>query len=78
VGTPTKAEAEREANIDHHTAIDLQKMAANPEVVQAVIDKAEADGRIASRKQVLDAIKERDMKKRVANAKREGIKASGE
>ena len=35
-------------------------MAANPDVVQAVLDKAEAEGRIPSRKQVLDAIKERD------------------
>lgn len=60
VGTPTKVEAERAANIDHHTAIDLQAMAANPDVVQAVLDKAEAEGRIPSRKQVLDAIRERD------------------
>lgn len=42
------------------TAYDLQAMAANPDVVQAVLDKAEAEGRIPSRKQVLDAIKERD------------------
>ena len=56
VGTPTKVQAEREANIDHHTSIDLQKMASNPEVVQAVLDKAEAEGRIPSRKQVLDDI----------------------
>jgi len=56
VSTPTKREAEREASIDHHTAIDLQAMAANPEIVQAVLDKAEEDGRIPSRKQVLDAI----------------------
>jgi hypothetical protein len=66
VGTPTSTrQAERAAHIDHHTSIDLQAMAANPEVVQAVLDKAEQDGRIASRKQVLDAIKERDMAKRV-------------
>ena len=41
-------------------AYDLQAMAANPEVVQAVLNKAEAEGRIPSRKQVLDAIHERD------------------
>lgn len=60
VGTPTKAQAEREAHIDHHTAIDLQAMAANPDVVQAVLEQAEADGRIPSRSQVLKAIQERD------------------
>lgn len=60
VGVPTKREAERAANIDHHTSIDLQAMAANPDVVQAVLDKAEAEGRVVSRKQVLDAIRERD------------------
>lgn len=60
VGTPTKAEAEKQAGIGHATAIDLQKLAANPEVVQAVLDKAEQEGRIPSRKQVLDAIRERD------------------
>ena len=60
VGTPTKAQAEREAHIDHHTAIDLQAMAANPDVVQAVLEQAEADGRIPSRNQVLKAIQERD------------------
>jgi len=61
VGMPTSTrQAEREAHIDHHTSIDLQAMAANPDVVQAVLDKAEAEGRIPSRKQVLDAIRERD------------------
>lgn len=60
VGTPTKAEAEKQAGISHATAYDLQALAANPDVVQAVLDKAEAEGRIPSRKQVLDAIKERD------------------
>ena len=61
VGTPTKAEAEKQAGIGHATAIDLQKLAANPDVVQAVLDKAEAEGRVASRKQVLDAIHERKL-----------------
>lgn len=60
VGAPTKAEAERQAGIGHATAIDLQKLAANPDVVQAVLDRAEAEGRIPSRQQVLDAIRERD------------------
>ena len=60
VSTPTKREAEKQANLDHHTATDLQKMAANPEVVEAVIAKAEKDGRVVSRSQVLKAIKERD------------------
>ena len=35
-------------------------MASNPDVVQAVLDKAEADGKIPSRSQVLKAIRERD------------------
>ena len=61
VGTPTSTrQAERTAGIDHHTAIDLQAMAANPEVVEAVIAKATEEGRIVSRAQVLKAIKERD------------------
>ena len=60
VGTPTKAEAEKQAGIGHATAVDLQKIAANPEVVEAVIAKAEQDGRVVSRSQVLKAIKERD------------------
>lgn len=55
----TKRQAEQSAGISHKQAIDLQAMAANPDVVQAVLDKAEADGRVASRKQVLDAIRER-------------------
>lgn len=55
-----KADAIAEAGIPKSQAYDLQKLAANPEVVQAVLDKAEAEGRIPSRKQVLDAIRERD------------------
>ena len=39
VGTPTKAEAEKQAGIGHATSIDLQKMVDNPEVVEAVIAK---------------------------------------
>ena len=58
VGIPTKAEAEKQAGVGHATAMDLQKLAANPEVVEAVIAKATEEGRIVSRKQVLDAIKQ--------------------
>ncbi len=56
----TKADALEEAGIGKSQAYDLEKLAANPEVVQAVIDKATEEGRVVSRKQVLDAIKERD------------------
>ena len=64
VDTPTKREAERDAGISHAVAIDLQAMASNPDVVQAVLDKAEADGTIPSRSQVLKAIKECEAAKR--------------
>ena len=56
----TKTEAIKESGMSTKTAYDLQTMAANPEVVEAVIAKAEQDGRIVSRSQVLKAIKERD------------------
>lgn len=56
---PTKADAIKAAGIGNRQAYDLQAMAANPDVVQAVLDKAEAEGRIPSRKQVLDAIHDR-------------------
>ena len=55
----TKAQAIEESGMSSRQAYDLQAMAANPDVVQAVLDKAEADGRIPSRKQVLDAIHDR-------------------
>ena len=58
VGIPTKVEAEKQAGVGHATAMDLQKLAANPEVVEAVIAKATEEGRVVSRKQVLDAIKQ--------------------
>ena len=51
-----KADAIKESGISKSQAYDLQTMAANPEIVEAVIAKAEAEGRIVSRKQVLDAI----------------------
>ena len=54
----TKRQAMAQSGIPKSQAYDLQAMAANPDVVQAVLDKAEADGRIVSRKQVLDAIKQ--------------------
>ena len=56
----TKAQAIEESGMSIRQAYDLKAMAANPDVVQAVLDKAEAEGRIPSRKQVLDASKERD------------------
>lgn len=54
---PTKAQALEDAGIGRKTAYDLQAMAANPEVVQAVIDKAEEEGTVVSRSKVLKAIK---------------------
>lgn len=61
VGTPTSTrQAERQAGIDHHTSIDLQALAANPDVVELVIANAEISGTIPSRAQVLKAIKERE------------------
>lgn len=53
----TKRQAMSDAGISKSQAYDLQAMAANPEVVQAVLDKATEEGRVVSRKQVLDAIK---------------------
>lgn len=55
----TKADALQDAGISKSQAYDLQKLADNPEVVQAVLDKAAAEGRLPSRKQVLDAIHDR-------------------
>lgn len=56
----TKAQALKDSGISTPTAYQLEQLAANPDVVQAVLDKAEADGRIPSRNQVLKAIQERD------------------
>lgn len=55
----TKAEALQDAGISTPTAYQLEQLAKNPDIVQAVIDKAEAEGRLVSRKQVLDAISEK-------------------
>lgn len=63
----TKASALKDANISRSQAYDLQALAANPDVVQAVLDKAEADGTIPSRSQVLKAIRERDDARLVAD-----------
>ena len=60
----TKRQAEANAGISHKQAIDLQAMASNPDVVQAVLDKAEAEGRIPSRNQVIDAINEKNQAER--------------
>lgn len=56
----TKAQAIEESGISSRQAYDLQAMAANPDIVEAVIAKATEEGRIVSRAQVLKAIKERD------------------
>lgn len=71
VDTPTKAQAEKDAGISHGVAVDLQKLAANPEVVEAVIARATEEGKVVSRSQVLKAIRERDMY-RVAAANARG------
>lgn len=67
----TKTDALKESGISRTQAYDLQAMAANPDVVQAVLDKAEKDGTIPSRAQVLKAIKERDE----ATAREENLKS---
>ena len=55
-----KTDTIKELGMTPKTASQLEQLAKNPEVVEAVISKAEQEGRIPSRKQVLDAIKERD------------------
>lgn len=60
--SPTgKTETIEDSGMSLKTAYQLEQLAANPDVVQAVLDKAEAEGRVASRKQVLDAIRERKL-----------------
>lgn len=54
-----KTQAIKDAGFTPKTAAQLEQLAANPDVVQAVLDKAEQEGRIPSRKQVLDAIHDR-------------------
>lgn len=57
---PSKGQALQDAGITAPTAYQLEQLAANPDVVEAVIAKAEEEGRIVSRAAVLKAIKERD------------------
>ena len=63
----TKASALQDAGISRSEAYRLEELASNPDVVQAVLDRAEAEGRIPSRKQVLDAIRDRDAARAVAD-----------
>ena len=69
----TKDKAIQDTGIERSQAYDLQKMAANPDVVQAVLDKAEAEGRIPSRKQVLDAINKRKQSERELDLTKEDL-----
>lgn len=59
-GNKAKGEVLKDAGLTPKTASQLEQLAKNPEVVEAVIAKAEEDGRVVSRSQVLKAIKERD------------------
>ena len=54
----TKAQILKEAGIDVHTASDLEKLAANVDIVEAVINDCEENGKNVSRNMVLKAIKE--------------------
>lgn len=67
VSEKTKADAIAEAGIPKSQAYDLQKLAANPEIVELVISNAEIEGTIPSRSQVLKAIKEREDARKDAN-----------
>ena len=59
--SPTgKTDAIKDAGFTPKTAYQLEQLAAHPDVVQAVIDKATEEGKVASRAQVLKAIRERD------------------
>lgn len=70
--SPTgKTDAIKDAGFTPKTAYQLEQLAANPDVVQAVLDKAEADGTIPSRSQVLKAIQERDDARYVADKLKE-------
>lgn len=55
-GNKAKGEALQDAGLTPKTASQLEQLAKNPEVVEAVIAKATEEGRVVSRKQVLDAI----------------------
>lgn len=66
----TKADALQEAGIARSQAYDLEKLAANPDLVELVIANAEISGTIPSRAQVLTAIKEREQAKKDADTAR--------
>lgn len=55
----TKSEALHDAGISRSEAYRLEDLAENPAIVEAVIAKAEAEGRLVSRKQATDAINEK-------------------
>ncbi len=66
----TKADALQEAGIARSQAYDLEKLAANPDLVELVIANAEISGTIPSRAQVLTAIKEREQAEKDADMAR--------
>jgi len=66
----TKTEALKDAGLTPKTASQLEQLAANPEVVQIVIDKATEEGKVVSRSQVLKAIKEREEAEKERDAAR--------
>lgn len=55
-----KSEVIASAGIPKTTAYDYERMAKHPEVIERVIADAEREGRVASRAEVLRAIRERD------------------
>lgn len=78
-GEKTKTETIKESGMSTKTAYSLQAMAANPEVVEAVIAKATEEGRVVSRKQVLDAINEKKrIERELAVAQRNSVLQNSE
>ncbi len=75
-GNKAKGEALQDAGLTPKTASQLEQLAKNPEVVEAVIAKAEKDGRVVSRAQVLKAIKERDAAREKLDSTQREVKAS--
>lgn len=75
-GEFSKRQAYKDAGIGRSTAEELQLMAANPDVVEAVIAKAEAEGRIVARKQVTDEIKRIKAEKERAECECEAVRSS--
>lgn len=55
-----KTQAIEDAGMTTKTAYDYERMAKHPEVIERVIADAEREGRVASRAEVLRAIRERD------------------